>query len=62
MKGVEMSTESPPMESPLREPAGLTVKDWQERLQRAQEAFDLGRKTMVPQPALPLPLSLDRPE
>lgn len=62
MKGVEMSTENLQMESPLREPAGLAVKDWQERLERAREAFDLGRKTMVPQLALPLPLSLAQPE
>lgn len=57
-----MSTENLQMESPLREPAGLAVKDWQERLQRAREAFDLGRKTMVPQLVLPLPLSLAQPE
>jgi hypothetical protein len=57
-----MPTENLQIESPLQEPAGLAVKDWPERLQRAREAFDLESKMMVPRPALPLPLSLARPE
>lgn len=59
---IEMPTEDLQVESPLQEPAGLAVKDWPERLQRAREAFELGRKLMLPQPALPRPLSLPRPD
>lgn len=57
-----MSVQESKGESPLREPEDLVVRDWQDRLCRAKEAFELGRKTMVPQSTLPLPLSLVRPE
>jgi len=56
-----MTSEVRPADPPLQEPKELTVRDWQERLRVAKEAFDLGRKTMVPEPTLPLPMSLSRP-